>query len=140
DSAGGGSHMRRMTIPGLAVAMVLSVGLGVGLTTVAAEKTQAVENGMQVTMEYTLTLPDNTVADSTENQEPLSYVHGAHQIIPGLEKALSGMKPGEKKQITVPANEAYGPYDEKNKMTVPKDRVPDNVKVGSMLRSRDGGQ
>jgi len=123
--------------------LVVAVGFGFGgfESAVLAEKTQAIENGMEVTMEYTLTtLPDNTVADSTEGQEPLSYVHGTNQIIPGLEKALAGMKPGEKKQITVPADQAYGPYEEKNKVTVPKERVPENVKVGSVLRAREGGQ
>ena len=106
----------------------------------SGETTQAIENGMKVTMDYTLTLPDNTVADSTDGQEPLSYVHGQREIIPGLEKALTGMKPGEKRQIIVPADQAYGPYDEKNKVTVAKDKVPENIKVGSLLRARDGGQ
>ena len=115
--------------------------LTLGIEDVAwGEKTQAIENGMKVTIDYTLTLPDSTVADSTDGQEPLSYVHGQHEIIPGLEKALTGMKAGEKRQIVIPADQAYGPYDEKNKVTVAKDKVPENIKVGSLLRARDGGQ
>jgi FKBP-type peptidyl-prolyl cis-trans isomerase 2 len=115
-------------------AMLLGGGPGL------AAKPDAVGNGTKVTLDYTLTLPDNTVADSTVGQEPMSYVHGAHQIIPGLEKELTGMKVGEKKQITIPSKDAYGPYDEQNKVTVPKDRVPDNVQVGMLLRAREGGQ
>ena len=63
----------------------------------------------------------------------------ARQIIPGLEKALTGMKPGAKQQSMVPADQAYGLYEEKNTITVPKDKVPENVKVGTLLRSREGG-
>lgn len=132
--------MIRTMISAFGLAIVLGLTVGGTPTTVAIGKTLAIEDGMQVTMEYTLTLPDNTVADTTENQEPLTYVHGTHQVIPGLENALLGMKPGDKKQIVIPADKAYGPYEEKNKITVPRDKVPENVKVGALLRSREYSQ
>jgi FKBP-type peptidyl-prolyl cis-trans isomerase SlyD len=93
---------------------------------------------MKVTLEYTLTLPDKTVADSNVGQAPFSYVHGQHQIVPGLEKALTGMKAGQKKQVTVPAEQGYGPYDDKARATVEKTRVPPNVKAGTLLRGSNG--
>jgi FKBP-type peptidyl-prolyl cis-trans isomerase SlyD len=93
---------------------------------------------MKVTLEYTLRLSDNQVVDSTVGQEPLSYIHGQHEIVPGLEKALTGMKAGETKRIAVPAQDAYGPYDPKRRVTVPKGRVPSAVKAGTRLRSKDG--
>ena len=103
-----------------------------------AEKTLQIADGLKVTLEYTLTLPDKTVADSTAGKEPFSYIHGDNQIIAGLEKGLTGLKAGDRKRITLAAAEAYGPYDEKKKMTVPKANVPPETKAGALLRSQDG--
>ena len=104
----------------------------------SAERPLPVADGMKVTIEYTLMLSDDKVVDSTAGQEPISYVHGQREIVPGLEKALTGMKPGETKHIAVPAQEAYGPYDHKKRITVPKDKVPAGAKAGTRLRSKDG--
>ena len=84
--------MRRAGIAAVSAALVVS---GTWLNGQAsAEKALQIADGMQVTLEYTLTLPDKTVVDSTASQAPFSYVHGGHQIIPGLEKALAGRRPG----------------------------------------------
>jgi FKBP-type peptidyl-prolyl cis-trans isomerase SlyD len=104
----------------------------------STERPLAVADDMKVTLEYTLMLSDNQVVDSTAGQEPITYVHGQREIVPGLEKALTGMKPGETKHIAVPALEAYGPYDPKKRITVPKDKVPAGVKAGTKLRSKEG--
>jgi len=104
----------------------------------SAEKALQIADGLQVTLEYTLTLADKTVADSTAGQAPFSYVHGGHQIIPGLEKALTGLKAGDKKRVTIPAAEAYGLYDKTKIVTVPKKNVPPEAKAGMRLRSQDG--
>ena len=123
----------------LFVVMAVSVMSGVGLgSPAAADKLLKIADGMKVTMEYTLTLPDKTVVDSTKGQPPFSYTQGKQEIIPGLEKALAGLKAGDKKHVTVPAAEAYGLYDEKKKVTVPKDKVPPDVKAGAKLRSQSG--
>src|SRR2546430_12227766 len=119
--------MVRAGIAAMAAALVVS---GTWLNGQAsAEKALQVADGMQVTMEYTLTLSDKTIVDSTKGHPPFSYVHGGHQVIPGLEKALTGLKAGDKKRIVVPAAEAYGLYAEKNKVEVPKKNVPPEAKV-----------
>lgn len=106
---------------------------------VHAEKTLPVADGLKVTLDYTLTLADKTVADSTAGKEPFFYIHGENQISPeGLEKALTGLKAGDRKRISLTAAEAYGPYDEKKKAKVPKANVPPETKVGSVLRSQEG--
>jgi FKBP-type peptidyl-prolyl cis-trans isomerase SlyD len=51
------------------------------------------------------------VIESNKCKEPLSYVHGKSQIIPGLEKELSGMKVGEEKKIQVKPEDGYGPVN-----------------------------
>ncbi len=128
--------MKELWFVAMTGALVMG-GAGIGRLAYA-EKPLQIADGMKVTLEYTLTLPDKTVADSTAGQAPFSYIHGNHEIIPGLEKALAGLKPGDKKLITVPAEQAYGLYDEKRKVTVPKDKMPPEVKVGTRLRSQDG--
>jgi FKBP-type peptidyl-prolyl cis-trans isomerase 2 len=104
----------------------------------AAETPVTVGDGAKVTLEYTLSLPDNTRVESTVGQEPVTYTHGKKEIIPGLEKALVGMKAGDKKHVTVSADEAYGQYDAAKKVTVTKDQVPEGVKVGTKLRAQNG--
>jgi hypothetical protein len=59
-------------------------------------------------LEYTLKLEDKTVVDSNVGGGPLTYIHGSHQIIPGIEKALEGMKIGDIKEVTVKPEEGYG--------------------------------
>jgi len=127
-----------MTSFRLGVTAALFVGV-IGLGGAAsAEKALQIGDGMKVTMEYTLTLSDKTVVDSTAGRVPFSYTHGNQEIIPGLEKALTGLKVGDKKHVTIPAAEGYGLYDEKRKVTVPKKNVPPDVKVGTRLRAANG--
>jgi len=127
--------MRPFWITGIVTGTLLSMGL---VISAQADKPLQIADGMKVTLEYTLTLPDKTVADSTAGKEPFSYIHGSQKIIPGFEKALTGMKVGDKKRITLTAAEAYGPYDEKRKVKVPKANVPPETKVGTLLRAQDG--
>lgn len=63
-----------------------------------------------VTIDYTLTRPDGTVLDSSrDNREPLSYLHGAGNLLPALEKALAGKQAGDKLQVTLEPADGYGP-------------------------------
>ena len=65
--------------------------------------TATIADGRQVSLEYTLTLEDKSQIDSNVGKDPLVFTQGAHEIIPGLEKKLSGMKVGESKKIEVSA-------------------------------------
>ncbi len=117
----------------------LGVGLGAWLVDVShGDSPLKVADGMKVTLEYTLTLADKTVVDTTDGKGPFSYVQGKGEIIPGLEKALAGMKAGDKKRVPVTAEQGYGPYDDKQKITVAKDKLPPDVKAGTMLRDQTG--
>ena len=129
--------MKSFQLGVMAALVVGVVGLG---STACAEKAIQVGDGMKVTMEYTLTLLDKTVVDSTAGQAPFSYTQGKQEIIPGLEKALTGLKAGDKKRVTVPAAAAYGLYDEKKKVEVPKKNVPPEAKVGTRLRAANGSE
>jgi len=100
----------------------------------------AIESGSTVQFEYTLKDDDGTVLDSNKGRGPLTYTQGQKQIIPGLEKALNGMRAGDEKQVTVQPEDAYGPPDPAAQTEVPKEVLPPNLKVGTQLvaRSREG--
>jgi FKBP-type peptidyl-prolyl cis-trans isomerase SlyD len=97
-----------------------------------------VEKNAVVTIDYTLTGPDGKTIDSSVGKQPLPYLHGAGNLIPGLEKALEGKNPGDSLKVTIPPEEAYGARDESLIQSVPKTAfqgVPD-VKPGMQFRSQ----
>lgn len=128
--------MRRTGLWLIALSVIAMTG-GTWTAPARAENAQ-VADGMKVSLEYTLTLPDKTVVDSNVGRPPLSYIQGTQQIVPGLEKALAGMKAGQQKRVEVPSAQAYGDYDKAARVTVDKSKVPPDLKVGTMLRSADG--
>ena len=64
-----------------------------------------------VSMHYKLTDDDGNVLDSSEGSEPLAYLHGAGNIIPGLEEALAGKAEGDSLQVKIEPAEGYGEVD-----------------------------
>ncbi len=68
------------------------------------------KDGDKVTVHYTGTLEDGTVFDSSVGKEPLTFTIGAGEMITGFNDAVIGMKVGEKKTVTLPPDQAYGPY------------------------------
>jgi FKBP-type peptidyl-prolyl cis-trans isomerase SlyD len=94
-----------------------------------------VQDNMDVAMEYTLTV-DGAVVDSSKDQEPFHYVQGRREVIPGLEKAMQGLKVGDTKQITVTPEEGYGSVDPSAFAEIPKAQLPAGVspEVGMVLR------
>lgn len=65
-------------------------------------------DNLVVSMHYTLTNSEGNVIDSSEGQKPLAYLHGAGNIIPGLEKALVGKVEGDEVKVQVEPAEGYG--------------------------------
>jgi len=104
--------------------------------------TQA-KSGDTVKVHYTGTLSDNTEFDSSQGGEPLSFTIGQNMVIPGFENGVVGMKVGESKKVMIPADQAYGPYNNELVAAVPRSQVPPelDVSVGMVLqvRSTEGG-
>ncbi len=125
--------------------LVTMVALGLAFTAgTAAAQQQAqspapgIEAGSKVQLEYTLTDEGGKLLDSNKGKEPLRLTEGAHQVIPGVEKALEGMHAGEAKQVTVKPEDAYGQVDPTAVAEVPKDKIPpDALKVGTELVAQD---
>lgn len=99
-----------------------------------------IENGSKVRLEYTLKDDGGKVLDSNKGRDPLTYTQGEQQIIPGLEKALDGMREGEEKKVTVNPADAYGETDPKAVTEVPKEMLPpDALTVGTELVAQSQG-
>ena len=100
-----------------------------------------VSDGKLVKAHYTLTV-DGKVVDSSKGKEPLQFKVGSKQMIPGFEKAIIGMKVGEKKSFKVSPKDGYGIEDPKAFQNVPKNRLPHEMtpKAGMLLRvkGKDG--
>lgn len=121
-------------------ALLAAVGLTVALvggSWAADDKKGGVDvaaDGKQVSLEYTLTLEDKSKVDSNVGKDPLVFTLGSHEVIPGLEKQLVGMKAGDSKHIEVAPEEGYGPVDPQRKQEVEKTKIPEDArKVGSKL-------
>jgi len=100
--------------------------------------TLAISDDHVVTIHYRLTLDDGSIADESFGGDPLVYLHGARNIVPGLERQLAGKMKGDKVEAVVPANEGYGEYDPTAEQTVPKTAFPPNVdlQVGMSFQTR----
>ena len=77
-----------------------------------------------VAIDYKLTIDDGIVVDASEKGEPLWYLHGAGNIIPGLEKQLEGLSKGDSKKVVVSPEDGYGTYDKARIHQVPKSQFP----------------
>ena len=80
-----------------------------------------------VQIHYTLRLADGEVIDSTKGEPPFPYLHGADNIVPGLEAALEGRTVGARLSITVPPAEGFGEYDEEFVHEIPLDSFTEEV-------------
>ena len=87
----------------------------------------SVKSGDKVRIHYTGTLLDGTQFDSSDGRDPLEFEVGSGQVIPGLDVALPGMVPGEKKTVNIPCQQAYGPIDPGQRQAVPRSAIPDDV-------------
>ena len=96
-----------------------------------------IRNGSVVRFEYTLSGENGEVIESNKGKDPVTYTHGQHEVIPGLENELSGMKVNEEKNICLQPEEAYGAVDPKGFKEVPKTEIPAAaIEVGTPLSAR----
>lgn len=96
-----------------------------------------ITTGKVVFFDYTLTDDDQEIIDSSKGAEPLGYVQGAGQIVPGLEKAMEGKKVGDSFKVAVEAAEGYGLHDETNVAVIPASQIEgvDELEVGTQLHT-----
>lgn len=88
-----------------------------------------IANNTVVSFDYTLTNPQGEVIDSSKGQAPLTYLHGAGNIIPGLESQMLGKQPGDAFVANVPAAQAYGERREDLVQVFPRTAFPVGVEI-----------
>lgn len=95
--------------------------------------------GDTVKIHYTGTLEDGQQFDSSEGRDPLEFELGAGQVVPGFEKAVSGMTVGESKSVKIEPEDAYGERNPEAVQEVPKSALPEelNPEEGMMLQAQN---
>ncbi len=86
-----------------------------------------IKQGDTVRIHYTGTLLDETVFDSSEGRDPLEFVVGSGQIIPGLDGAMPGLIVGDKKRVEIACVDAYGPINPAMRQDIPREGIPDDI-------------
>ena len=95
-----------------------------------------------ISFHYTVKDSAGKVLDSSNGGDPMAFLTGHQQIIPGLEKELMGMNKGDEKSVTVSAEEAYGPRRDEMIQQVPRSELPEDLSIGQMfsVSTDDSGQ
>ncbi|GAB6062158.1 FKBP-type peptidyl-prolyl cis-trans isomerase [Deferrisoma palaeochoriense] len=87
------------------------------------------EENLYVAIDYTLTLDSGEVVDKSEPGEPLGFIFGKNQIIPGLERELRGMEEGQTKKVTVEPEDAYGLPSQDLLREIPRENFPADMEI-----------
>lgn len=102
------------------------------------------KSGDRVHVHYKGLFADQSVFDSSEGRDPLAFELGKGQVVPGFDKAVTGMEVGEKQTVNISSDDAYGPRVEQLVFTAPKDNLPPEYdpQIGEMmgLETKDGRQ
>ena len=92
-----------------------------------------------VSIEYKLHLGDGNLIDESDPGDPLVYLHGYEEIVPGLENALAGKKAGDSLKVQVSPEEGYGEIDPDGVEEVPRDEFPPDMELeeGGIVTATD---
>lgn len=85
------------------------------------------KQGDTVKIHYTGKFNDGTVFDASSDDEPLEFVIGEGQVIAGVEEAVIGMNPEERKEAVIPPEKGYGQYHDDMVVEVEKDKFPEHI-------------
>ncbi len=132
----GKSKIKPMHIALIAIVLIVIVAV-VYMTTSAAG--QVVANGDNVSVIYTGKLTNGTVFDSNVGKQLLTFTVGSSQIIQGFSLAVIGMKVNQTKNVTIPANQAYGQPNPSLIVVVPRSQFGNtSVAVGLQVQTNSG--
>lgn len=87
----------------------------------------AAKSGDTVRVHYTGSLEDGSIFDSSEGREPLEFELGSGMVIPGFDQGIIDMNIGDKKQVIIPSDQAYGPSHDEMIIKVPRNEFPDHI-------------
>lgn len=98
-----------------------------------------IQHGSHVKMNYILTI-DGQEVQSSRSSGPIEYSHGSHELLPGLEDELEGLEEGQKKQVAIPPEKAFGRPDPDAVRSVPRSAFRDvqGVREGEVVKGKLG--
>lgn len=98
-----------------------------------------VSKNMVVAIDYTLTDVAGEILDTSDGNDPLSYLHGVGNLLPGLEVALEGKSAGQQLQVTIPPSQGYGERNEQLRQTVSRENFADvdDIAIGMQFQVDD---
>lgn len=93
-----------------------------------------IKTGSTVKVHYTGKLENNEVFDTSNGKQPIEFQVGSSQVIPGFENAVIGLSVGDKTEVTIDPDQAYGPVREDLIITLPKTQIPADAQPGAQLQ------
>lgn len=114
---------------------VMVFTVAVSPTFAAPNQSSPIGVGDKVTITFNLLVPETRFAIKDNVSE---YISGDHQLVPGLEQQLMGMKAGEQKHVELGPEEGFGTYEPEKRVTISRDRVPGNAKIGDVYKTEQG--
>ncbi|XCN74890.1 MAG: peptidylprolyl isomerase [Candidatus Electrothrix aestuarii] len=97
-----------------------------------------ITDGKTVIIDYTLSLKNGDIIETTRDDEPVTYVQGTGEVIEGLEQAVAGMEKGSKKDIVLPVDQAFGKHDPEALLEIPKNELPPESLVPETIIHANG--
>ncbi|WP_339135131.1 MAG: FKBP-type peptidyl-prolyl cis-trans isomerase [Candidatus Electrothrix sp. GW3-4] len=97
-----------------------------------------IADGKTVTIDYTLSLKNGDIIETTKDDEPVTYVQGSGEVIEGLEQAVAGLENGTKKDIILPVAHAFGAHDPEALLAIPKTDLPPESLVPETILHANG--
>lgn len=131
-------HTHRNNLAIVTVVTLLTCLVLFSQQSLAAEesiKKPRIIDGSKVTLFFRLTVPGE---QGFEVRNSGKFVQGQHQLLPALERVMTGMKSGDETKVELSVEEAFGPYDGRKKTTVPREDLPAHTKQGDVLEDRSG--
>lgn len=98
--------------------------------------------GDKVQVHYTGMLEDGSIFDSSDGRDPLEFTLGSGQVIPGFDRAVSGMSPGQERSVRIPASDAYGDRKDDLVIVVEREQLPPDMDpvIGQQLQLKQDGR
>ncbi len=97
-----------------------------------------IADGKTVIIDYTLSVKNGDIIETTQDEEPVTYIQGSGEVIDGLEQAVVGFEKGTKKDLILPANQAFGQRDPEALIEIPKTDLPPDSLVPETIIHANG--
>jgi FKBP-type peptidyl-prolyl cis-trans isomerase SlyD len=101
-----------------------------------------IADGMVVSLAYTLADAEGTLLDEATREDPMLYLHGHDNVVPGLERELTGKSVGDKVSAVVLPKDGYGEKRSRGAQPVPRDAFPEDAEIepGMMFVTEERGE